>query len=239
MSGFQKLLEIPSVPKILEMLVARPGGITEEEVASAVGEEHGKAAIALLVDHGLVRRSRGLIVINPGKENPGKIQNVIDFFRTVRAATEASLIVRGLLTANVYFQCLVHTGTLIELVESAGILKENILRAVTAEEKQGRIERRIITYRARGSLRERFFPYIPLHHYDDFVSMTGRHVQQVEGGGGLPSDRISFIKEEYLLGHYPSRLAEQGRNFTEEHYGHLLSRVRNESFDLIWWYDRY
>lgn len=240
MKTFQKLLEPPSVPKILEILSLRPDGVPEEEIADFVGKDHGERTIPLLIGYGVIERSEGVLRIVQGPENLERIHSITRFFRKIQTATEVGLMIRGILTANVYFQCLVHLGTLIDLVAEGGSFsRDDVVKAVSAEERLGYIERRLITYRARGSLKERFFAYVPLHHFDDFVSVTGRHVEQVEEGACLPEDRITFVKEEYILGNYPAQLAEQGRNFTEERCGHLLSRVRNESFDLIWWYDRY
>jgi len=240
MDSVNDLTSTPAIAAILEMMLSRPDGITEDELLSSgpAGQESARA-LKILCAHGLIERVKGSFVIRRDEENLGNIRKVILVFRELNDINSAAFIIRGILTATEYYRCLVHEETLVAMVVEEGVDPAICRRALALEGKHGYIERLKIDYRSRGRVKEKFFPFIPYHHYHDFAEMTGRAVEAVGDGLVLPGDALEVLEEEYLLGNYSEALAGQARQYVSARNARLLERVRNEAFDIVWCYDRY
>ena len=227
---FEMLLSMPAVPAIMSALIECPAGIEE---ATLIGIEGGpdslEQALSALVRHGFIERRAGRVCLASGGDAVSKARSIITVFQRLKELTEISFMVRGILCATEYFECLVHKETMFSMLSGEKIAQQVLEKVLAAEQKQGYIEVLDIAYHRRGNLQERFFPFIPRHHYDDFVFMHSR------SGGEGPS----LVHESYLLGRYPASLAEQARRYMKEHKPHILDKVRNEAFDIVWWFDRY
>jgi hypothetical protein len=232
-NSFVMLLDMPAVPAIISALIECPAGIEEASLIQAEGGRRTlEEALSVLSRHGLVTRRSGCVCLAPGSDALNKALKIIAVFQELRLLTEISFMIRGVLGATEYFECLVHRETMFSLLTGEDITREMLEKVLAAEERQGYVEKLDIAYHVRGNLREKFFPFIPRHHYDDFVFMHSREGQRSHGG---PGD--SVVQESYLLSHHPASLAEQARRYMKEHKPHIVDRVRNEAFDIIWWFD--
>ncbi len=238
MSTFAMLLSMPAVPAIMAALIENPEGMEESSIA-LVANDAGRLeeALSTLARRGLIVRHAGRVSLRPGGQALELARKIVAAFEELRSLTEASFMMRGILTATEYYRCLVHRDTMFAILTEDGTGRDQLEKVLTADEGQGYIENVDIAYRVRGGLKEKFFPFIPHHHYDDFVFMHSRDPQGGQTGTGGPA--ISVVKERYLLANHPPSLAEQARRYMRENKPHILSRVRNEAFDIIWWYDRY
>jgi len=240
MDSDNDLTSTPAFAVILEMILSRPDGITEDELlASGPDAEESARALEILSAHGLIERAKGSFVIRGNEENLENIRKIILVFRELNDINSAALIIRGILTATEYYRCLVHKETLVAMVVEEGVDRSICRRALALEERHGYIERLKINYRSRGRVREKFFPFIPYHHYHDFAEMTGRAVEAVGDGLVLPGDALELVEEQYLLGNYSEALAGQARQYMSTRNARLLEKVRNEAFDIVWCYDKY
>jgi hypothetical protein len=232
------LLSMPAVPAIMAALIESPEGMEEKSIALAEGgPERLEEALGVLAQRGLIVRRAGFVSLPPGGKALDVARKIVAAFQDLRSLTEASFLIRGVLTATEYYRCLVHRDTMFAILTEDGADRERLEKVLAAEEKQGYIENIDIAYRMRGGLKEKFFPFIPHHHYDDFVFMHSRAVQQAQGSPQAPG--VSVVEERYLLASHPASIAEQARRYMKTHKPHILNRVRNEAFDIIWWYDRY
>ena len=231
---------MPAIARILRRLFDEPGGTDESELflREGAGDQTGKA-LETLAAAGLVTRKATWVALSTDEELLGKARKMVDAFDELDRVTRASLTARALLNAPTHYRCLIHRDTLLTLLEGEGISTADAVRALARDEAQGYLEHMFITYRSRGQVKERFFPFIPYHHYEDFADMTGRIVEAVGDGSVLPEHKLALMKEDYLLGNYPEALAEQARRYLSEKNEGLLRKVQNEAFDIIWFYDRY
>ena len=234
-----KFFSEPALAAILQALLLAPSGLSEENLLAPYPEAEGQKALDTLASHGLISRTGGLWTASTDPNALAKITRIIDAFREIEDITRASLLTRGILNATAYFRCLIHRGTVISMLGTLGIDAARAEKVLLLEEKQGYIEHHSITYRSRGTVREKFFPFVPYHHYDDFANTNGRLVEAVAGEPPSPGAPLSLSQEDYLLGTYPESLAEQGRQYLESRDKALLERIQTEAFDIIWYYDRY
>jgi hypothetical protein len=237
-STFEMLLSMPAIPAIMAALVENPEGLEESSIAFA-GDGPGRLeeALGALVGRGLIVRRAGLVSLPPGRDALELARRIVAAFEELRSLTEVSFMVRGVLTATEYYRCLVHRDTMFAILTEDGADREQLGRVLAAEQGQGYVENIDIAYRVRDGVKEKFFPFIPHHHYDDFVFMHSRAAQGRQAPSGDPA--TSVVEERYLLANHPPSIAEQARRYMRENKPHILSRVRNEAFDIIWWYDRY
>ena len=232
------LLSMPAVPAIMTALIENPGGIEESSIELAESEPGRlEEALSALMQQGLVVRHFGFVSLPPGGKALELARKIVAAFHDLKSLTETSFLIRGVLTATEYYRCLVHRDTMFAILADDGADREQLQKVLASEERQGYVENVDIPYRLRGGLKEKFFPFIPHHHYDDFVYMHSRAVENGQGLLGGPA--VSVVKERYLLANHPPSIAEQARRYMRENKPHILSRVRNEAFDIIWWYDRY
>ncbi|OPX99852.1 MAG: hypothetical protein A4E60_02628 [Syntrophorhabdus sp. PtaB.Bin047] len=232
------LLSMPAVPAIMTALVENPEGIEESSIELAGDDpERLEEALDALARRGLIVRHSGLVSLPPGGKALTVARKIVAAFSDLKSLTEGSFMIRGVLSATEYYRCLVHRDTMFAILAEDGADRQQLARVLAAEERQGYVENIDIAYRVRGGVKEKFFPFIPHHHYDDFVFMHSRAVQNGQGLLGGPA--ITVVKERYLLANHPPSIAEQARRYMRENKPHILSRVRNEAFDIIWWYDRY
>jgi len=230
MNTFEMLLAMPAIPTILVRLLEGEGVIDEASLSSVESDpERLEDALSMLAGHGLIVRRPGSVALVPGSD--AAAGRILEALRDVRSLTEASLMIRGILGATEHYRCLVHVGTMRSIMVEEGVATEHFDGALAAEEKQGYVDGTVIAYRIRDGVKEKFFPFIPHHHYHDFVFMHSRGVQRETGS--------EVFEERYLLGNHPPSIAEQARRYMKEHKQHILSRVQKEAFDIIWWYDRY
>jgi len=237
-STFEILLSMPAIPAIMAALIGNPEGMEESSIELAA-DDPGRLEEALntLAQRGLIVRHAGRVSLPPGGQALELARGIVAAFEELRSLTEASFMIRGILTATEYYRCLVHRDTMFAILTEDGADGDQLGKVLAAEERQGYVENVDIAYRARGGLKEKFFPFIPHHHYDDFVYMHSRAAHGGQPATGGPA--ISVVEERYLLANLPPSLAEQARRYMRENKPHILSRVRNEAFDIIWWYDRY
>ncbi len=228
-STFEMLLSMPAVPAIMKALVDQPGGVQESSLSfTGGGPDRLEEALSVLSRHGFIIRRSGLVLLTPGKGALDVAHRVVAVFQELRSLTELSFMIRGILGATEYFECLVHKGTMLSLLAAENITGEMAEKVLAAEEKQGYIEKLDIAYHVRGNLREKFFPFIPRHHYEDFVFMHSR-----------TGTDARVVREGYLSSRYPASLAEQARRYMKANKPHILDKIRGEAFDIIWWFDRY
>ena len=219
-------------------LIENPQGIEESSIELAEGEPGRlEEALSALMQQGLVVRHFGFVSLPPGGKALELARKIVAAFHDLKSLTETSFLIRGVLTATEYYRCLVHRDTMFAILTEDGADREQLQKVLASEERQGYVENVDIPYRLRGGLKEKFFPFIPHHHYDDFVYMHSRAVENGQGLLGGPA--VSVVKERYLLANHPPSIAEQARHYMRANKPHILSRVRNEAFDIIWWYDRY
>ncbi|GEM_PF-1760052 len=235
MNTLEMLLSMPAVPAIMSALIECPAGM--EEASLIRGEcDPGSLedALCALSRHGFVVRASGRVCLPPVSRALEMARKIVAVFEELRSLTETAFMIRGVLGATEYFECLVHRETMFSMLSGESVTREMLDRVLAAEERQGYVEKLDIAYHVRGNLREKFFPFIPRHHYDDFVFMHSRAGKNSAGEPGT-----SIVQECYLLGRHPAALAEQARRYMKEHHPHILDRVRREAFDIIWWFDRY
>lgn len=219
-------------------LIENPRGIEESSIILAEGgPDRLEEALGALMQRGLIVRRAGLVSLPPGTGSLELARKIVAAFHDLRSLTEAAFLIRGVLTATEYYRCLVHRDTMFAILTEDGADRDQLRKTLAADEGQGYVENIDIAYRVRGGTKEKFFPFIPHHHYDDFVYMHSRAGQGAQSPPGGPA--ISVVEERYLLANHPPSIAEQARRYMRENKPHILSRVRNEAFDIIWWYDRY
>ena len=226
MSTFDALLGMPAVPAVMAALIASPSGVEETSIVVAEGGPDAlENALSALSRHGFIIRRSGRACLPPGSDALDKARRIVAVFGELRSFTEISLMVRGVLVA-----------TIAEMDEEGALAltREMLEGVLAAEKRRGYIEELDIVYNVRGNLREKFFPYIPRHHYEDFVFMHSRARQASPDGPGA-----SVVNERYVLSRHPASLAEQARQYMREHSPHILERVRSGAFDIVWWFDRY
>ncbi len=232
---FEMLLAMPAVPAIMAALIESPAGIEEATLTPREGGPGSlEDALCALSRHGFVVRASGRVCLPPGKDALDMARKIVAVFKEIRSLTEIAFMIRGVLGATEYFECLVHRETMFAMLSGENVAREMLEKVLAAEERQGYVEKLDIDYHVRGNLREKFFPFIPRHHYEDFVFMHARTGKNAPGETGT-----SIVQESYLLGRYPASLAEQARRYMKENKPHILDRVRREAFDIIWWFDRY
>lgn len=238
MSTFEMLLSMPAVPAVMAALLDKPEGIDEASLTiPAGGPGRLEDTLSALARRGLIVRRSGLVFLTPGSGAIEKARKIVGAFYDLKSLMETSFMVRGVLGATEYYRCLVHRDTMFDMLAEEGVEKERLEKVLAAEERQGYVENLDIAYRVRGGVKEKFFPFIPHHHYHDFVFMHSRTVQKVGASSREPV--VDIVEERYLLGSHPESIAQQARMYMKQHKHHILSRVRNEAFDIIWWYDRY
>lgn len=224
------LLDFPCIPAILKIILASPDGVEEEAIPRLLSDRAGIGeATSLLVEKKILVRDKRFLRLGAGDETLHIALRIVEFFEELNLTTSATLMFRGIVTATEYFQCLVHKETVFHLLESEAVPRSRGEEIVNIESELGYVARFFLPYLHLPGLKEQFFPFIPFHHHDDFVSRTGRRNR----GEGM------IVEEEYLLGTYPAGLADQSRRYLEERRPDIFQDVRNRSFDIIWCYDRY
>lgn len=221
---------MPAIPAILTILLEHPEGVEESSLIVAAGEMQSlESALEVLLGHDIIIRHSGRVFLTRGAKTHDTVRRILEAFHDIRSFTETAFLVRGILNATEYYQCLVHKKTMFAMLTKEDVPIGMLEKVIAVEESQGYVENIDISYRLKGHIREKFFPFIPHHHYDDFVLMHSR----------IASADTAIIEERYILAHHPASIAEQARQYTAEHKPHILGTVRNQAFDIIWWYDRY
>jgi hypothetical protein len=235
-ADYRYLLDTPAVPKLLEMLLESEQGREEPAVLDALGHDaYAAKAVVMLIEHGIIERKQGKLRIVRSTAVTRKVDQIVTFYSDVQRAAKKSLIFRGILNAT-YYKCLVHIGTFTEMMEQEGFGKTETIATIDEELKQGYVQHLKIVYRSRSGIKHKFFPFIPLYYYPHFIVMNADNMQplrsRLEGAG------IQLAEEDYLLGNYPKELAAQSRDYVLKEKQHIKEKIKNEAFD-VWWYYRF
>jgi hypothetical protein len=236
MGSLDLLLDIPTIPRVLKLLIERGGECAEATVTENLpaGAYAGKA-IETLHRQGIIEQEEGRLRIVKSAENDRTINGIIGFYSDTDRVTRRRLLFRGILNAAQY-ACMVHLDTLVELMEAEGFTRPETEGLIQMDGKRGYVERQKIIYRTREGLKQKTFSFIPLHYYPHFIAMKSDYVDRLKErfkGAG-----ISLTEEEYVLGHYPTEIATQSREYLRTEKESLQEKIKNEAFD-IWWYYRF
>jgi hypothetical protein len=235
-AGYRHLLDTPSIPRILEMLLECEEGRDEPALVQALGDApYATKAIDILLAHGLITREKGRVRISHDVGVTQKIHQIVSFYGDIQKAARKGLMFRGILNAT-YYRCLMHFGTFIDMMEYEGFDKEETISTLDEEKKQGYVQHLKIMYRSRLGLKHKFFPFIPLYYYPHFIAMDADNAQPLRAR--LENPGVTLAEEDYLLGNYPKELAAQSRDYILKEKNHIKEKIKNESFD-VWWYYRF
>jgi hypothetical protein len=231
-ASLDQLLEIPTIPRLLGLLLERNGQESEAFVTGHLPEPaYTQKAIETLERQGIIMREDGVLKIVEGEENSRRISAIVGFYAAVGRASRASLLFRGILNSARY-DCMVHLGALITLMEAEGHHRADVDGLVDHDAKEGYVERLHVIYRVREGLEHKCFPFIPVHYYPHFITMKSDTVEHPRPTPA--STDVSMMEEEYLLGHYPKEVANQAREYMKTEKEHIRERITNEAFD-VWW----
>ncbi len=237
MAGYRHLLETPSIPRMLEMLLECEEGRDEQALLRALGEEapYAARAVDILLEHSVIAREKGRLRICCDSKAAQRVHQIVDFYRNIQRATRKELTFRGILNAT-YYKCLVHFGTFTEMMEHEGFDKEETGRTLNGEVEQGYVQRLKIVYRSRSGLKHKFFPFIPLYYYPHFVVLDADKAEPFRAR--FENSGVALAEEDYLLGNYPKELAAQAREYILKEKNHIKDKIKDEAFD-VWWYYRF
>ena len=236
MAGYRHLLDTPSIPRMLEILLESEEGRDEQALLQALGDaSYASKAVDILLEHAIITREKSRLRICHGSEVTQKVQQIVSFYRDVQRATRKDLTFRGILNAT-YYKCLIHLGTFIEMMDQEGFDRGETTRTLDEEVKQGYVQRLTIVYRSRSGLEHKFFPFIPLYYYPHFIAMDANNAEPFRAK--LENTGIALIEEDYLLGNYPKELAAQARDYVLKEKNHIKEKIKGEAFD-VWWYYRF
>ena len=235
-TSFNSLLDLPAIPRVLKVLLHGHTGTREDSVIEHLQKRaYTQKAIEMLVGLGIIRRENGLLTIVEGEENSRRVSGIMRFYDDVDRMVRRRLLFRGILNAADYAY-LVHFKTFTTLMETDGFSREDVDAVLDADGREGYVERLKVMYRAGEGLEYRCFPFIPLHHYPQFIMMkpddTG-HLRERLGSMG-----VVMVEEEYLLGRYPKEIARQSREYVVREKEHIREKIKNDAFD-VWWYYRF
>lgn len=230
------MLDIPSIPTILQALLETREGRTEASLVDNVKDRHHAVkAMEALVRHGLVTRREDVVRLVEDERKLERVRALIDFYRGVQRAARKSLVFRGILNTTQY-KCLIHLQTFLTIMEDEGFDRGEVEELLRKEKQDGYVEHMKIMYRSRQGLKHKLFPFIPLYYYPHFIIMNtdnvGHFRERLQGAG------IALTEEDYLLGKYPKEIAQQSRLFIARERPHIRDRIKDEGFD-IWWYYRF
>jgi hypothetical protein len=235
-AGYRHLLDTPSIPRMLEILLEYEEGRDEQALLQALGDApHAAKAVDILLEHAIITRERSRLRICRGSDVAEKVHQIVSFYREIQRATRKELTFRGILNAT-HYKCLIHLGTFIEMMEHEGFDREETTRTLDEEVKQGYVQHLKIIYRSRSGLKHKFFPFIPLYYYPHFIAMDANNAQSFRAR--LENTGIALIEEDYLLGNYPKELTAQARDYILKEKNHIKERMTNEAYD-VWWYYRF
>lgn len=232
MASLDLLLDMPTIPRLLELLMERSGEGNEAFVTDNLPETtYTQRAIETLERQGIITRENGALKIVEGEENSRRISDIVRFYAAVGRASRANLLFRGILNSARY-DCMVHLGTLIALMEAEGYDRADVDVLVDRDAREGYVERLKVIYRTREGVEHKCFPFIPVHYYPHFITMKSDNTEHL---GPTPANTgVSMKEEEYLLGHYPKEVATQSRDYMKREKEHIGERITNEAFD-VWW----
>jgi len=235
-TSFRFLLDLPAIPRVLQLLLHGQTGAREDSVIEHLRERaYTNKAIEMLVGQGIIRRENGLLTIVEGEENSRRVSGIMRFYHDVDRTVMRRLLFRGILNAADYAY-LVHFKTFTTLMETDGFSREDVDAVLDADGREGYVERLKVMCRAREGLEHRCFSFIPLHHHPHFIMMkpdnTGHLQERLRNMG------VVMIEEEYLLGRYPKEIARQSREYVVREKEYIREKIKNEAFD-VWWYYRF
>lgn len=236
MGSFDVLLYTPTIPAILRSLAETPEGKDELDFnAGSAERQYVSKAVQALLEHGLITRAEGVLRLTKKSEGLEKVERLLEFYDDVQKRARIQLTFRGILNATQY-RCLVHLDALMGMMEQEGFDHDEVDGMLAKEKSDGHIERLRIMYRLRRGLKHKCFPFIPFYYYPHFVVMNSDNVGAFRSR--LEKAGISSVEEEYLLGNYPKEMANQSREYITAQKAHIKERIKNEAFD-IWWYYRF
>ena len=236
MASYRHLLDTPSIPRILEILLESEEGRDESALLQTFGDaSYAAKAVDTLVEHAIITREKGRLRICHGSEVAQKVLRIVSFYGEIQRAARKELMFRGILNAT-YYKCLIHFGTFIEMMEHEGFDKGETIGTLGEEVKQGYVQHLKILYRSRSGLKHKFFPFIPLYYYPHFVVTDANNAQPLRAR--LENPAITLTEEDYLLGNYPKELAAQSRDYILKEKNHVKEKIKDEAYD-VWWYYRF
>lgn len=236
MGSFDALLYTPTIPAILRSLAETPEGKDESDFDVGPSErQYVSKAIQALLEHGLITRDEGTLRLTKKTEYLEKVERLLEFYDDVQKQARIRLTFRGILNATQY-RCLVHLHTFMEMMGQEGFDNNEVDGILAKEKSGGRVEHLKIMYRVRRGLKHRCFPFIPFYYYPHFIVMNSDNAGSFKSK--LETAGIFSVEEEYLLGNYPREMANQAREYITAQKAHIKERIKNEAFD-IWWYYRF
>ncbi len=236
MGSLDIVLDVPAIPRLLRRLLESGGEWAEAIVAENPKERaYTEEAVEALRREGLIEQRGDLLRIVESAGNCEVIDKIIHFYASADRAARRRLLFRGILNCTQY-ACMIYVDALIDLMATEGFDRMDTEELVQRDEKRGYLERQKIIYRTRGGLKHKVFPFIPVHYYPHFITMksgdTSRLKERLRDAG------IVIAEEDYLLGHYPEEIANQSREYIKREKGFIRERIKNEAFD-VWWYYRF
>ncbi len=236
MANYRHLLDLPSVPRILEILLESEEGRDEPSLLEAVGNQpHTLKALNVLVERGVIMREKGKLRICRGGSVSVRVDQIVGFYREIQRGTRKQLMCRGILNAT-HYKCLIHIESFIEMMASEGFDRSEAMHVLGTEVGHGYVQQLKIAYRSRSGLKHKFFPFIPLYYYPHFIVMDAKNAEPMRSR--LQDAGIIIAEEEYLLGNYPKELAAQAREYILKEKHHVKEKIKGEAFD-VWWYYRF
>lgn len=230
------LLEIPAIPRILELLTEKGSGREEAELAACFPDgTFNQKALDILVARGIVMKEDGLLKLAGTEECSRAVAGIMHFYGQIDRVARRRLLFRGILNGMQY-QCLVHFDAFCDMMQTEGYGRPDVDAMIAKEAREGYVEQVKIMYRAREGLKHKSFPFIPLYYYPHFIMMKADNTEHLRER--LKNAGVFMIEENYLLGHYPKELAKQSREYILKEKNHIQERMKNEAFD-IWWYYRF
>ncbi len=236
MANYRHLLDTPSIPRILEILLESEEGRDKSALLQALGNaSYATKAVDTLLESGVIARERGRLRICHNSGATHKVHQIVRFYGNIQRATRKQLMFRGILNAT-HYKCLIHFGTFIEMMEHEGFGKEETVATLDEEMKQGYVQHLKIVYKSRSGLMHKFFPFIPLYYYPHFIVTDAGNVQPLRSR--LESAGVALTEEDYLLGNYPKELSAQARDYILKEKNHVKEKIKAEAYD-VWWYYRF
>ncbi len=230
------LLDIPAIPRILELLCEKADGRDEAALAACFPDgTYNRKALELLLARGIVTEEDGVVKLAETEESTRAVDAIMRFYGQIDRVARRRLLFRGILNSTQY-ACLVHFNTFIDMMQEEGFGRVDVDVMLKKDSKEGYVEQVKIMYRAREGLKHKSFPFIPLYYYPHFIMMKADSTDHLRER--LKNAGVFMIEEEYLLGHYPKQIAKQSRDYILKEKSHIQERMKNESFD-IWWYYRF
>lgn len=230
--------EMPTIVKILGYLRDSKTARDYPDIISNVGEgqEYLDKALEKLVSGGIIANEGGSYHYEATPRTEEFCQKMFALYEKVIKKPHLELLIRGLL-CQFPSRYLVHLSTLHKVLEREGISKEQINAFLQQEIGAGHVKKIKLIYVGKASLP---FPlYIPSYYFSYLRNIASIEYEKVEEY--CQSSGLLFHEEDYLLGDYPSELANPAREYLQREKQQMLDALKEQalgqwiSLRLSWW----